>query len=268
MSIQGQGRQPVIIELRRKLLPPLQTCALAGPCNEQLASGTELTIVGRRMLTCVRTFIDSKVQAAAPDVDYSAVEGTPGGPQVPPFGDTIHAQTAFGIALTWEEVLELAKHPYVERVWTSAGLSVGTLPVGCPPNCSEPVVPPVCPTTTEPLDGKFSATSKAVWELSSGSNEVIIVVRGRGDVCPLPDCPGRECPERTRYLARLHEETLASQSCVRALIASIGGTASPEAFDIGNSFPATLTWPQIQTVATHPQVAVVDCASCVGSVPP
>ena len=97
----------------------------------------------------------------------------------------------------------------------------------------------------------------AEWEASSGPNEVVIAVRREYSLCPRPVCPdrGAGCPEAAGYDARLTEDALASQACVRALISSIGGTVSPEVFVLGNGLLASLTWSQIQTVAAHPHVA-------------
>lgn len=262
ISIQGQGRRPVVVELRRELMPELQTCQSASFCTELHYSGWDLTIVGRRMLSCVQALIDSKVQAPALPVGYATVVGYP--PQnVPPFEDAIHAVTAFGLTLTWEEVLQVAKHPYVGKIWTSEGLSVEALPEGCPPNYGQPVVPPVCPTGTEPIDGKFTAASKAEWQASVGPNEVLLAVPRSAPVCPRPACPGRTvaCPEFDKYYARDAEEALAFQTCVRSLITAIGGTVSPEALAPGaNAIAASLTWQQIQTVAAHPHVSGIDRA--------
>ena len=269
-AIQGQGRQPVVIELRRELLPALRPCKGGGTCDDLFASGWERTVVGRRVLTCVRSWIDSQLQGFAPDVSYSRADGIVDGPVLPPFGDSIHATLAFGLGLTWDEVTEVAKHPYVERVWTSPDLQIVTLPAGCPPDYGAPVQPRVCPTTTEAIAGKFAAASQAVWQSSTGPNEVMIAVRRGSDLCPLPACPGPAvaCPELTLYNDRLLEEATASQACVRALIASIGGTASSEVFVVGDSFSATLTWPQIQTVAAHPHVGQIDSRYSTSPPPP
>lgn len=268
VAIQGQGRQPVVIELRRELLPALRPCPGAGACDDYYASGWESTIVGRRILTCVRAWTDSKLEGFAPEVSYATTVGIVGGPDLPPFADPIAATTAFGLALTWQEVTQVAQHPYVQRVWTSPGLQTGSLPAGCPPDYSTPVPPRTCPSTTEATSGKFTTASQAAWQASPGANQVTIAVRRDSQLCPRPACPGTavECPELERYTDRLLEEATASQACVRALIAAIGGTASSEVFAVGDSFSATLTWSQIQTVAAHPHVAQIEPAA--GEPPP
>jgi hypothetical protein len=256
-AIQGLGRQPVVFDLRQDLMPALQSCA-GTDCDAAYAAGWQRTIVARRMLTCVRSWIDSKATAETPDVPYATVDGIPDGPHLPPFDDGVHALLSFGLGLTWEEAREVARHPYIGHLWTSTSLSFGTLPPGCPPDYDAPVQPPDCNVTPESIDGKFLAQSQATWEASQAPNEVMIAVRRTGSVCPRPACPGRTCPELERYLARLDQETAASQTCVRAFIASIGGTASPEVFTAGNGISATLTWPQIQMVAAHPHVQQID----------
>jgi hypothetical protein len=261
MDLEGLGRQPVVIELRKAMLPALRSCADGVDfCDELHASGWERTIVARRALTCVRTWLDSKLSGPAPEVAYSQADGVPAGPKVPPFGDVIHATLAFGLALTWEEANEVAKHPGVERLWTSPNLTLGASPPGCPPDYDAPVQPPQCPTTTESAEGKFTAASRTAWEAATSPTEVIIAVRRTGTICPRPACPGRatDCPEAQRYNDRLSKEAAASQTCVRALVASIGGMATTEALPLGNTLGATLTWPQIQTVAAHPHVGQIE----------
>jgi len=138
----------------------------------------------------------------------------------------------------------------------------------CPPHYDSPVSTPQCSSRTEDIAGKFTAASAAAWAVSSGANRVIVAVRRDKDLCPAPVCPDRgiDCPENARYWNRVAEETQASQSCVRALIATIGGTASSEVFVLGNGFPASLTWSQIQTVAAHPDVLSLERAE--GGNPP
>ncbi|HKY38557.1 MAG TPA: hypothetical protein VJN18_21585 [Polyangiaceae bacterium] len=259
-SIRGNGRLPVVVELKHALLPALRPCEGEKPCDDWLASGWERTVASTRQLTCVQTFIDTKLQADSPEVAYRSVDGIPQGPKLPPFGESIHATLAFGLGLTWEEASEVAKHPFVGRLWSSEGLSLGVLPEGCPPDYDAPVPVPECTSETQAVKGKFSAAAEAQWQASTMPNEVVIAVRRGKDLCPLPACPGRAtaCPELERYTARLDEESKASQTCVRSLVASIGGSASDEAFTLGNAFPATLTWQQIQTVAAHPDVQHID----------
>lgn len=256
VSIRDNGRLPVVVELKHTLLPALRPCEGEEPCDDWLASGWERTVASTRQLTCVQTFIDTKLQAEAPEVAYQSIDGIPQGPKLPPFGESIHATLAFGLGLTWEEAREVAKHPFVERLWSSEGLSLGMLPEGCPPNYNAAVPVPECTSDVQAITGKFSAAAEAGWQASTMPNEVVIAVRRGNSLCPLPACPGRAtaCPELERYNARIAEEAKASQTCVRSLVATAGGTASDEVLTLGNALLATLTWQQIQTVAAHPDV--------------
>jgi hypothetical protein len=92
------------------------------------------------------------------------------------------------------------------------------------------------------------------------------MVRGGAIICSLPSCPTRTCPEKDQIIARWQAENLESQRCVRQVIGAVGGSSSPEAFWLVNSFEANLTWAQIQTVTAHPQVKLVEASSA--SVPP
>jgi len=254
-------RQPVVVDLAASLLPATRSCPTEEElCDDQIASGWERTIVGRRMLTCVLSYLDSKLEGPAPELGYKMVDGIPLGAKLPPFSDPIHATLSFGLGLTPSEITELAKHPYVARIWTSPGLSIDTPPTGCLGDPSAPAQAPQCSSVTEEISGKFTPAARADWEAAAGPNEVVVSVRGPAPVCPRPECPGRAaaCPELDRYNQALEAQTRASQTCVRALIASLGGTASDEVLVLGDAFPATLTWPQIQAVAAHPDVVQID----------
>ena len=97
------------------------------------------------------------------------------------------------------------------------------------------------------------------FEAAGGSMVVLISVEGGAQVGPLPACPtDRSCPERDAAISRMEQENLASQRCIRELIASTGGTADPTTLWIINAFTATLTWDQIQIVAAHPQVIHIE----------
>lgn len=267
-SIRGVGRMPVVIELKSALLPPLRSCAGEALCDDLFASGWERTVASRRQLTCVRSYIDGQLQAEAPEVEYGAVDGIPQGPKLPPFGESIHATLAFGLGLTWEEANEVAKHPDVERLWTSDALTFGVLPDGCPLDYDAPVPLPQCATDTQPITGKFTSADQAQWQQSGVPNEVLIAIRRDRELCPIPACPSRPnpCPERDRYEAYTTQEAGASQTCVRSLIASIGGSATDEVLVLGNSIDAFLSWSQIQTVAAHPDV--ISIGSRFGGPPP
>jgi hypothetical protein len=119
-----------------------------------------------------------------------------------------------------------------------------------------PVALPPCSTDPQPIAGKFTPAAEAQWRDSGVPNEVLLAIRREQELSPLPECLDRaaSCPERDRYLARETEVAKASQTCVRSLIASIGGAATDEVFVPGNAMVATLSWSQIQIVAAHPDV--------------
>lgn len=129
----------------------------------------------------------------------------------------------------------------------------------CPPDLSE-IATPECTDTTEPIDEKTSVADRDQWQSAppDAAHEVLIVVRKAFTICPAPPCAGtdRQCPELDAYLEWLDRSYLASQVCVRNLIAERGGSAEPEAL-IGNVIVAYLTWQQIQVVAASPDVISV-----------
>jgi hypothetical protein len=249
-SIQGMGRQAAVIELRDDGFLPPQTDD----------AQWERTILNTRELACVRRWIDAQVKAVPPAVDYFVATGSVGGVVLPPFGQPTVTVKAFGIGLTWEEARGIAKHPYVEALWTASSLSIATPPDGCPPSFDTPVATVSCPDAREPLDGKLSAETRRALEASAGPQPVIVRVRGGATLCPLPQCPGPDqpCPERDKYTSRWQAENTESQRCVRDLITQLGGTSDPTVAWLTNFFGATLTWEQIQAVAAHPHVAGID----------
>jgi len=106
-------------------------------------------------------------------------------------------------------------------------------------------------------------------EATSGSTVVLITVAGGAQSRPIPECPGQRtepCPERDAVINQMEAENLASQRCVRELIAGVGGIADPTTFWIVNAFTAMLTWEQVQVVAAHPDVLYLE--SDVGGAPP
>lgn len=249
-SIQRMGRQPAVIELKDNgFLPPQADDAL-----------WDRTILNTREVTCVRRWIDAQLMAVPPAVDYVVATGSIGAAVLPPFGQPTVTIKAYGIGLTWEEAREIAKHPYVEALWTAPGLAIDTPPAGCPPSFDTPVATVSCPDAREPIDGKLSASTRSALETSTGPQNVIVRVRGGATLCPLPQCPGPDqpCPERDKYTARWQAENAESQRCVRDLITQIGGTSDPTVEWLTNFFGATLTWAQIQAVAAHPHVAGID----------
>jgi hypothetical protein len=130
---------------------------------------------------------------------------------------------------------------------------------GCPPDLTKPIPVTVCPAERTAISGKISDEDQVLF--SSGGTmpfDVVITIEGGAHICPVEACADPpSCPARDAILARYEAESLESQRCVRALIESEGGTSSPQVFWLGNSFSATLTWVQIQSVATHPHVVSI-----------
>lgn len=256
-SIQGQGRKPVILELNESALPALRSCPGEELCDERISSGWELTVASTRQLTCVRRFIDSALIAYAPRVASGSAQGLPTAPAVPPFGEGVHATSSWGLGLTWEEASQVAKHPDVRRIWTQDGLVFDEPPEGCPPDYNEPILTPKCSSEVEAIAAKFTAEAAAEWQASTLPNEVTIAVRRDQPRCPAPACPGDvTCPELELYLTYYEAVAAAAQHCVRSLIAAVGGVAA-DGLSSSVTLSATLTWPQIQTVAGYPDVASI-----------
>jgi hypothetical protein len=127
-----------------------------------------------------------------------------------------------------------------------------------------------CPTTPGPIDGKITEADRTRFEATSGSTVVLIMVAGGAQSRPIPECPTQRtdpCPERDAVISQMEAENLASQQCVRELVAGVGGTADPTTFWIVNAFTATLTWDQIQVVAAHPHVISIESDNS-GTPPP
>jgi hypothetical protein len=143
---------------------------------------------------------------------------------------------------------------------TAAGAG-GTLGgAGCPPDLTRPLPVTHCPEERTSISGKISEEHQLLFE-SGGAMpfDVMIMVAGGAHHCPLEACADpRSCPPRDAVLSRYQAENRESQRCVRALIESEGGTSSEEVFSIVNAFQATLTWDQIEVVATHPHVVGVE----------
>jgi hypothetical protein len=116
---------------------------------------------------------------------------------------------------------------------------------------------PTCPALTGAPSGKFAVVDQQTWEAKAGPIGVMITVKGGAVPTPLPTCPDRSlpCPERDNLIARWQAENLEAQRCVRQLVVKVGGTVDPaEVLWLLNDFVAYLTWPQIETVATQPDV--------------
>ncbi len=111
---------------------------------------------------------------------------------------------------------------------------------------------------TESGDGKISDGDRMRFASAIGTVDVIISVRGGATPCTLDPCSAPPCPSRDSAINLWTAQNLATQRCVRELIAGIGGVAEPDTFWLINGFVATLSWAQIQTVATHPDVRLIE----------
>lgn len=261
-TIQGSGRQPVVVQLRDSgVLPAAIECAQAGDCEASVNRLWERTILNTRELTCVRRWIDATLNAIPMPVNYASGSGSASAPPLPPFGQAAGTVSAQGMMLTWEEAALVAEHPYVERIWTSPALQQPVEMPTCPPNPHAVIPEPLCDAVREPSAGKIELRSQSIFEAAMGSSvEVAIKVRGGAEICPLDSCAENSCASAEEVQTFWAQQNLASQKCVRDLIAALGGDADPETFWLVNSLVAKLTWAQIQVVATHPDVSKIDPA--------
>jgi hypothetical protein len=114
-----------------------------------------------------------------------------------------------------------------------------------------------CPAADAATEGKIGNTEHLQAQL--GPQLVMIVVAGGADATRLAvDCgEQRSCAEREQALQEYTAHNRASQRCLRAFIAEIGGQATDEVF-FGNSLAAMLTWEQVQRVAAHPHALSIE----------
>jgi hypothetical protein len=211
-----------------------------------------------RQVSCVRAKMDTLVQEDSFPVNYSTLTGDPLAPQLPPVSQAAVALKAFGRGLTWDEATRLAETPLIERIWTSDAIQFEQPTPGCPLDLTAPIPMVDCTTDQQPIDAKISEADRTLFQATTGSMQVIVSVAGGAHNCPLPACSAQPCPERDSITSRMLAENLASQRCVRDLIASVGGAADPAAMWLINAFGATLSWEQIQAVAAHPHVVRVE----------
>lgn len=269
-SIAGMGRQPVVIETADVgVLPSVVHCDAPADCPEATNALWERTILNTREITCLKRRLDQLVSAPSPEVTFATSLGDISAPLLPPLDQSAGTLKAFGFGLTWEEAGRLAKHPYVERLWTDTGIQFAQPKTGCPTDLSTPIPPTICPgSSTTSVSGKISDEDRALF--ASGGTaafDVRIGVAGGAHICPLEACSQNPCPARDAVLSRYDAENLESQVCVRALILKLGGTSSPEVL-WGNFFSATLTWGQIQVVAAHPHVTIIEAKDAPPAPPP
>lgn len=258
---QNKGRQPVVVELRDAgFLPETVPCAAGQTCTDSEHRMWERTILNTRELTCIRRWIDAKLSKIPEPVDYASGTGSALAGQLPPFGQSAGTVKAQAMMLSWDEASLVASHPYVERIWTSPTLKppVGGDPA-CPPDLNSPIPQPVCTSDREAVGDKIDAHSQMIFEATPAkAMQAVIRVKGGATICPLDSCSQKDCPSSAAIQARWSEENLVSQKCVRDLISTLGGSSSPEAPWLVDSFVATVNWQQIQSVATHPNVTHIE----------
>ena len=132
----------------------------------------------------------------------------------------------------------------------------------CPPDPSATIQERACSAARESPAGKIDLRSQINFEAAAGEpSEVMIQVEGGAGICQLDSCAEKSCPAADEIRAFWVQQNLASQKCVRDLVETLGGRYSGEAFWLVNAFGAELTWPQIQIVATHPDVLHIDPSS-------
>lgn len=256
VSIQDKGRVPLAVDFATSVLPPLRACPESTACDDGVASGWERSVASTNEVTCVRRFIDSQLQGPAPAVPYARGDGSPLPPYVPPFRAAVSAKLSLGLGLTRAEAYQIARHPYVQRIWTSAALSFETQ-AACFGGDQPLIVE--CTEARESTVGKYDAAAEAHWRAATMPNFVLISLRRSLPLCAAPAC--NSCPERDAFNERLIERFGEAQACVRNLIAAVGGSAAEEPSLAGDAFTALLTWDQIQVVAAHPDVGSIQAES-------
>ena len=188
-SIQGMGRQPVVIELRDEgYLPQPVRCDNGGLCAAAVDRLWERTILNTRQFTCVRSRLDAIVTADSLPVPFTSASGDPSAPRLPPASQPPATLKAFGRGLTWEEAGQLAGSPLVESIWTASGIQFEQPVPGCPPDVTAPIPTIACTTDQEPIAGKITDAHRMQFEAASGAMTVVIGAEGGGKVCPLPTC--------------------------------------------------------------------------------
>lgn len=257
-QLRGTTRQPVVVEYRDEgVLPALIQCEEGLPCDEATARLWERTILNTRQVTCVMRWIDLRLSSPPERWNYGSGSGQTV-PLLPPFGQAPATTKSQGLMLNWEEAVEVAQHPHVERVWYVPGGAAE--PVTCMPDLAAPIHSPECPSEREDGEQKIEPRTVSVLQSADAPVDLIIQVAGGAAICPLDSCTGR-CPPPEDVFERWRDENRASQACVRTLIEDAGGTASPDVEWLLNTVSARLTWAQAQAVATHPHVRRITVSS-------
>jgi hypothetical protein len=255
----GELARPAVIEVRDEgVLPATVPCPGEGLCEAGLDSLWDRAIQSTREMTCLNRFLDSVLTGSTAPVGYGALTGSPAAPNFPPFSAPSAATKAFGIGLTLSEAMVAAAHPYVESIWTAPGLQFAPSMPGCPTDTTKAIPALQCPTGKDPIDGKITAADAAAFQQGVGPFAVLLTVAGGATICPLPECATKSCPDRDAVTQYWLDENLASQQCVRASISALGGASAPATFWLIDAFEATLTWAQIQQVASLPHVLRIE----------
>lgn len=156
-----------------------------------------------------------------------------------------------GLALSWAGGCgdSHSRTDVAAEVEAGAGASVPPQPErDVPGSCGSatPIIAP-CTDRRESSAGKFSDRDAQHWQSAQASSDVMIRMKAEFKVCPELDHTQR---------SQVHEAT---QGCVKQLIEQLGGSVAPgETFWILNAFVARLDWEQIQQVAEHPDVRMIE----------
>ncbi len=258
-QIQGQGFQPALIDLdvSERNLPDFQPCS-----DDDCTIDWERTLLNTREITCLQRNIDRIVSEVSPPLTIFGSMVPGGTAELPPFGQALAVTLVLGQGVTWDEAVLLAAQPTVADIRTYDGLSFDPPPpLGCPPDLEEPIPVIACTDARDPIDSKFFPAALPVLEQATSPLDVEITVTGGAPSCPQAACSTPPCPDVEEPTSWMTAMNLASQRCVRDLIASVGGTTNPDADWLVDSFEAWLTWSQMQTVAAYPTVTSIEPSS-------
>src|SRR5690606_34503099 len=105
LSLQGQPRQPAVIELVTgpEYLPSLPACADDdGPelCQEAIEVHWARALFSRRAHTCVLRWVEQVIGTETPAFPYAAGGGDLRVPEIPPLSEGASVTKAFGFGLT------------------------------------------------------------------------------------------------------------------------------------------------------------------------
>lgn len=263
-------RKPRILELKDAgFLPPSPSCDAQSCDSATFGRAWGRALENKRQLACVQLSIDGVVNGSkAARLSYVGGDAYDGVPRLPPLNELTATVLSLGFTLTDAEVRALQAHPYVESVRDQPGLDpVGDPPADCQSSVKE-IPERQCPSEfSDAPQAKYSSQDAIRWQQTTGVTPVHILVSDGAQVCPLPACGAgqRDCAAVQALVDYWTEQNRASQRCVRALLLELGGAADPEVRWSVNMIRVSLTWPQIQIVATHPHTVSVQAAPGPGS---